>query len=47
MMPIMPGKQLIQHEWQKHGTCGSMSVQDYFGAIEKLYNGLEVPPERS
>ena len=45
MMPIMPGKQLIQHEWQKHGTCSSMSVQDYFGAIEKLYNGLEVPPE--
>ena len=20
-------------------------MQDYFGAIEKLYNGLEVPPE--
>jgi ribonuclease T2 len=45
MMPIMPGKQLIQHEWEKHGTCSGMSVQDYFGAIEKLYNGLEVPPE--
>jgi ribonuclease T2 len=45
MMPIMPGKQLIQHEWAKHGTCSGMSVQDYFGAIEKLYNGLEVPPE--
>lgn len=45
MMPIMPGKQLIQHEWEKHGTCSGMAVQDYFGAIEKLYNGLEVPPE--
>ena len=45
MMPIMPGKQLIQHEWAKHGTCSGMSVQDYFGAIEKLYNGLEVPPD--
>src|SRR5215471_13998370 len=45
MMPIMPGKQLIQHEWAKHGTCSGMSVQDYFGAIEKLYNGLEGPPE--
>src|SRR6516164_5327606 len=45
MMPIMPGKSLIQHEWEKHGTCSGMSVQDYFGAIEKLYSGLEVPPE--
>jgi ribonuclease T2 len=45
MMPIMPGKQLIQHEWAKHGTCSGLSVQDYFGAIEKLYNGLQVPDE--
>ena len=43
MMPIMPGKQLIQHEWSKHGTCSGLSVKDYFGAIEKLYNGLQVP----
>lgn len=45
MMPIMPGKDLIQHEWSKHGTCSGLAVQDYFGAIEKLYNGLEVPDE--
>jgi ribonuclease T2 len=43
MMPIMPGKDLIQHEWSKHGTCSALSTQDYFGAIEKLYNGLTVP----
>jgi len=45
MMPIMPGKELIQHEWAKHGTCSGLSMQDYFGVIEKLYNGLEVPEE--
>jgi ribonuclease T2 len=43
MMPIMPGTQLIQHEWAKHGTCSGLSTQDYFGEIEKLYNGLQVP----
>ena len=45
MMPIMPGKQLIQHEWAKHGTCSGLSVQDYFGEIEKLYDGLQVPDD--
>jgi ribonuclease T2 len=45
MMPIMPGSSLIQHEWAKHGTCSGLSVQDYFGAIEKLYTGLHVPDE--
>ena len=45
MMPIMPGKDLIQHEWAKHGTCSALSTSDYFGAIEKLYNGLTVPED--
>ena len=45
MLPIMPGKQLIQHEWSKHGTCSGLSTQDYFDAIEKLYTGLSVPDD--
>ena len=32
-------------EWAKHGTCSGLSIGDYFGLIEKLYNGLEVPEE--
>ena len=45
MMPIMPGRSLIQHEWSKHGTCSGLSTQDYFAAIEELYNGLQVPED--
>jgi len=45
MMNIMPGSSLIQHEWAKHGTCSGLSVQEYFGAIEKLYTGLHIPDD--
>jgi ribonuclease T2 len=45
MMPIMPGQQLIQHEWAKHGTCSGLSVDQYFAGIEKLYKGLNVPDD--
>ena len=45
MLPMMPGKQLIQHEWAKHGTCSGLTMDQYFGAIEKLYNGITVPHE--
>jgi ribonuclease T2 len=45
MMSIMPGQSLIQHEWAKHGTCSGLSTDDYFAAIEKLYNGLQVPDD--
>ena len=36
MMPIMPGKDLIQREWAKHGTCSELSVEDYFGVLLQL-----------
>jgi ribonuclease T2 len=45
MLPMMPGKQLIQHEWAKHGTCSGLTMDQYFDAIEKLYNGMKVPSE--
>jgi ribonuclease T2 len=38
-----PSEQLIQHEWAKHGTCTSMSMQQYFGQSTKLYRALRYP----
>ena len=39
----MPSTKLIQGEWQKHGTCTSMSQVNYFGKINELYNSLYMP----
>ena len=45
MLPIMPARGLIQHEWAKHGTCSGLSSQEYFGDIQKLYKMVKVPQE--
>lgn len=39
----VPGVQLQQDEWAKHGTCAFDSPENYLGMIEKLMAGLQVP----
>ena len=36
MLPIMPARGLIQHEWATHGTCSGLSTQDYFSHVQQL-----------
>ena len=38
-----PSSQLIQHEWEKHGTCMSKVPADYFAQSGKLYAELHSP----
>ncbi|WP_170984371.1 ribonuclease T2 family protein [Rhodoligotrophos defluvii] len=45
MMDIMPSKQLIIHEWRRHGTCSGLSQADYFGLIRNLYGQITIPAE--
>jgi ribonuclease T2 len=45
MLPIMPARGLIQHEWATHGTCSGLSTQDYFGHIQQLYKQVKVPQQ--
>lgn len=41
---IMPSQRLVQHEWQKHGTCSGLTAERYFSQAETLFNGLHIPP---
>lgn len=40
---MMPGADLMQNEWQAHGTCGWKTPERYFGDIAKVYASLRRP----
>lgn len=44
MLQFFPSRGLVQHEWEKHGTCTGLSSDDYFRQVEQAYTGVHVPP---
>ncbi|CAF2599536.1 unnamed protein product [Rotaria sp. Silwood2] len=43
----MPDEDLMQAEWEKHGSCYYKTATDYFKAIEYLFNQLKIPNIRA
>jgi ribonuclease T2 len=43
MLPIMPSKRLIIHQWRKHGTCTALSMEDYFDFTRTLFGKIRIP----
>ncbi|MGZ8159640.1 MAG: ribonuclease T2 family protein [Methylobacter sp.] len=43
VLPIMPSESLIQHEWEKHGTCSGKTAGEYFGLIENTFHTIKIP----
>ena len=43
MSEYFPSKSLIQHEWQKHGTCSGLMASQYFARVEQAYKSVQVP----
>jgi len=45
MLEYMPSRSLIQHEWEKHGTCSGLSAAGYFKNVEDAFTAVKVPDE--
>jgi ribonuclease T2 len=43
-LDITPDLSLLQHEWDKHGTCTTLSPEVFFANEHKAYHSLVVPP---
>ncbi len=43
MLPVMPSKRLIIHEWKKHGACLGLPMPKYFLATRLLFQKVNIP----
>lgn len=43
MRPIMPSRELVEHEWKKHGTCLGGGPEDYFATTRAAFERIRIP----
>jgi ribonuclease T2 len=41
----IPTESLIQHEWSAHGTCSGLGTAEYFAAVRKARDSVQLPAE--
>ena len=45
MLPIMPSRHLIEHEWQTHGSCSGLDPAAYFAQADRAFASVAIPPQ--
>lgn len=48
----MPNADMVEHEWDKHGSCTRLTVENYFDQLDRAFAELRIPealthPDRS
>jgi ribonuclease T2 len=43
ILPYMPSRDLIQHEWATHGTCTGQTPAEYFANVLQARSTLQIP----
>jgi ribonuclease T2 len=43
MLDLMPSRQLIFYEWDRHGTCSGLTAQAYFDTLRKARAAVTIP----
>jgi ribonuclease T2 len=44
ILPIMPSRHLVEHEWETHGTCSGLDPKGYFSLAEDAFSRIAIPP---
>lgn len=45
MLEVSPSRELVQHEWQKHGACAGLSQADYAAAAVTAFKAIDIPED--
>jgi ribonuclease T2 len=45
MLDLMPNRNLIRHEWRKHGTCDGTPPATYFETVRRAWSRIRIPSQ--